>query len=251
LLWVAPELLVVSEPPALPVESMITGLDPRLQQLVSRSQYVNRRPGGTKPGDVYSFGMILYELMMRQLPFFDCNMSLKQVIAHVQRDPEFRPTIPENCPVDYCDFMMTCWADCPEDRPPFGEILVIIKRMHDPGTLVDNMVQMLEKYSSNLEHLVEQRTQALADEKSRSEELLYQMIPRKVAQQLKAGSKITAEQFEEVTVCFCDIVAFTKIAANSTPLQVISLLNDLYSTFDRVIDDYNVFKVRRPSVEDT
>jgi class 3 adenylate cyclase len=54
----------------------------------------------------------------------------------------------------------------------------------------------------------------------RSEELLYQMIPRKVAQQLKAGSKITAEQFEEVTVCFCDIVAFTKIAANSTPLQV-------------------------------
>ena len=104
---------------------------------------------------------------MRQLPFFDCHMSLKQVIAHVQRDPEFRPTIPENCPVDYCDFMQTCWADCPEDRPPFGEVLVIIKRMHDPGTLVDNMVQMLEKYSSNLEHLVEQRTQALADEKSR------------------------------------------------------------------------------------
>ncbi|XP_062518112.1 uncharacterized protein LOC134193301 isoform X2 [Corticium candelabrum] len=243
LLWVAPELLVVSEPHSLPIESMITGLDPKLQQLVSRSQYVTRQPGGTKLADVYSFGMILYELMMRQLPFYDSHLPLKQVIAHVQRDPEFRPSISDNCPVDFCEFMQKCWADCPEYRPPFGEVLIIIKKMHDPGTLVDNMVQMLEKYSSNLEHLVEQRTQALADEKSRSEELLYRMIPKKVAQQLKSGSKITAEQFEEVTVCFCDIVAFTKIAAKSTPLQVIGLLNDLYSRFDYVIDDYNVFKL--------
>lgn len=113
--------------------------------------------------------MILYELLTRQLPFFDCNMSLKQVLAHMQRDPEFRPALPPDneCPAKYVDVVELCWADCPEDRPSFPEVLTAIKREHDPGTLVDNMVAMLEKYSSDLEELVEERTKALAEEKAR------------------------------------------------------------------------------------
>jgi nitrate/nitrite-specific signal transduction histidine kinase len=43
---------------------------------------------------------------------------------------------------------------------------------------IDNMVSLLEKYSSNLEETVAQRTRQLADEKERADQLLFQMLPR-------------------------------------------------------------------------
>ena len=54
----------------------------------------------------------------------------------------------------------------------------------------------------------------------RSEAILYQMIPRKVTKQLQNGATCPAEYFEDVTVCFSDIVGFTKMASKLTPIQV-------------------------------
>uniref|UniRef100_A0A2A4JEQ7 guanylate cyclase n=1 Tax=Heliothis virescens TaxID=7102 RepID=A0A2A4JEQ7_HELVI len=207
-------------------------------------------------GDVYSFGIILEEIVLRAGPFhnYTPTMSSKEIVGHVcaRESPPFRPVVGVGevgaaagggggAAVELLDLAERCWAEAADDRPSFDTINAnYIKGYCD--NLMDDLLRRMEQYANNLESLVEEKTEQLSLEKRRSEELLYQVLPRPVAQQLMAGEVVQPESFECVTVYFSDIVGFTELCAASTPMQVVDLLNDLYSTFDRIIGSYDVYK---------
>ncbi|XP_041366765.1 atrial natriuretic peptide receptor 1-like [Gigantopelta aegis] len=161
-------------------------------------------------------------------------------------EPPFRPQVEKSaCPAGLYTLMLRCWSNNADERPNFELIEKTIKRLQGKKdhNIVEVLINRLEGYAANLEVIVEERTQQLFAEKRRSEMLLYEILPSSVANQLKQGLAVIPETFEAVTIYFSDIVGFTSICAASLPMEIINFLNDLYSLFDSIIDNYDVYKV--------
>ncbi|XP_030635513.1 retinal guanylyl cyclase 2 [Chanos chanos] len=202
---------------------------------------------GTFQGDVYSFSIVVQEVAMRGPPFCMFEESAEEIIEKICKPPPlFRPIVtPDHAPIECIQLMKQCWSEQPEKRPTFDEIFDQFKNINKgkKTNIIDSMLRMLEQYSSNLEDLIRERTEELEVEKQKTEKLLTQMLPPSVAEALKVASTVEPEYFDSVTLYFSDIVGFTTISANSEPIEVVDLLNDLYTLFDAIIGNHDVYKV--------
>jgi adenylate cyclase len=78
----------------------------------------------------------------------------------------------------------------------------------------------------------------------RSEALLLNILPKEIAAILKNESRTIADQYDEASVLFADMVGFTPLSAKLPPVEMVELLNEIFSFFDSLLDKYGVEKIR-------
>jgi len=178
--------------------------------------------------DVYSFGILLYEMYSRKEPYE--GEEVQDVLRAVaDRHIQKRPPVPAGCPSSIASVMKDCLVGDPELRPSFDEIDNRIKRMDtetaDPG-----------------DQLLSRGTKKMITS-SRNQDLLFKIFPKHIAEALRDGRKVEPERKDLVTICFSDIIGFTEICALLTPEKVSDLLDRLYTKFDQLSNQHGVFKM--------
>jgi len=86
--------------------------------------------------------------------------------------------------------------------------------------------------------------QMVEEEHKKSERLLLNILPKRIAEQLKLNEATIAESFDEVSVLFADIVGFTELSRNTPPHKLVALLNTIFTRFDQLAVNYDLEKIK-------
>jgi len=84
----------------------------------------------------------------------------------------------------------------------------------------------------------------IEEEKKHSDNLLLNILPPAIAQELKARNKVAARKYDQATVMFTDFIGFTKIAERLSPEMLVEELDFCFSNFDRIIEKYKIEKIK-------
>lgn len=124
-----------------------------------------------------------------------------------------------------------------------GVITFFSRELKEPD---QSLLQTMTVIGSQLGQFMQRkRTEAaLRDQQEQTERLLLNVLPEAIAERLKQSPQTIAEQFTEATVLFADLVDFTQIAANLSPIELVNLLNQIFSTFDRLSEQHGLEKIK-------
>jgi adenylate cyclase len=85
---------------------------------------------------------------------------------------------------------------------------------------------------------------ALRIEQDKAENLLLNILPRSIAERLKAETQPIADQFDAASILFADVVDFTPLSEHLRPTEVVSMLDQLFSRFDTMAERYGLEKIK-------
>ncbi len=104
----------------------------------------------------------------------------------------------------------------------------------------------VEYYEGSVWDVSDRRTaeEELRRQRKRSELLLLNVLPQLIAERLKRGQKKIADSFPAATVLFADIVNFTPLSSQVSPIELVELLNSIFSAFDALVEKHHVEKVK-------
>ncbi|OQV12409.1 Atrial natriuretic peptide receptor 1 [Hypsibius exemplaris] len=215
-------------------------------------------PNGTQKGDVYSFAIVLQQIILRSDAYQQRaatqrrksdNLGPKEVIFEVRKGmtPPLRPPVPMSaCSKGLHLLMENCWEEDPLTRPTFFKIRTMAGKVigKSGDNIVDYLIRQMENHAAELEHEVDKQMKQFMYERQRSADLLSVMLPKTVAEALTKGVTIMPETYEHTTVYFGDVAGFSEaIAQTTSPFGIVDILNGLYSVCDHVITQFDVFKV--------
>jgi class 3 adenylate cyclase len=187
--------------------------------------------------------MLINEALSRADPY--AGESLSAVLAAVSADlsdgdePK-RPSISPKLPATARDLVESCWNEQPHLRPAIGAICDVLAVIASELLLMPGDSKARTSNESVVEIMAHRRSHA-AGANARS--LLRSVFPEAVAEALSAGRFVEPQTFPVVTVFFSDIVNFTQLSANFSALKVMHLLDRLYTLFDGLVNEHNLFKV--------
>jgi adenylate cyclase len=84
----------------------------------------------------------------------------------------------------------------------------------------------------------------ISKQKKRSDELLLNILPHEVAEELKAKGSAEAQLIDEVTVLFTDFKGFTQLSEKLTPKELVAEINECFSAFDYIMEKHGVEKIK-------
>ncbi|CAN8006598.1 unnamed protein product, partial [Ixodes hexagonus] len=103
----------------------------------------------------------------------------------------------------------------------------------------DGLKRRMDKIRSS----IQEANLAVEEERQKNVDLLHLIFPPRVARKLWLGESVEAQQHDQVTLLFSDIVGFTAICSTATPMMVINMLNALYTQFDQFCGELDVYKI--------
>ncbi len=80
-------------------------------------------------------------------------------------------------------------------------------------------------------------------EKKKSDELVHNILPKKVANELKSTGKATAKKYENVTILFTDFKDFTSLVSSISAIKLVEELNDIFGYFDDIMEEFQIEKI--------
>ena len=77
-----------------------------------------------------------------------------------------------------------------------------------------------------------------------NQRLLLNILPEAIADRLRGGEKLIADRFDDVTLLFADIVGFTAMSSAMSPHELVSVLNEVFTVFDDLVEQHELEKVK-------
>ncbi len=174
-----------------------------------------------------TYDLVLLDILMPDLDGF-------QTLEYMKADPRLRhiPVIMLTA-LDDVESNVRCLEAGAEDYVP---------KPFNPVILRARITASLEKKR------LRDQEQALLDqlqiERAKAERLLQNVLPKAIAERLKAGQRTIVDSFIDATVLFADIVGFTRIASRQSPHRTVQLLNEIFSGFDRIVEQFELEKIK-------
>jgi len=106
------------------------------------------------------------------------------------------------------------------------------------------LIEELRSANENLEEKVADRTETINRQKIEIEDLLLNILPSEIAEELKKFGKSTPRKYENATVMFADIHNFTLIGETLTPELLVDELDKCFRAFDAIIEKYGIEKIK-------
>jgi adenylate cyclase len=171
--------------------------------------------------------MILLDIMMPEMDGF-------QVLEQLRADKNFRdiPVVVISALDDFDSVVKGIKMGAEDYLPkPFNSVL--LKARVEAGLEKKRWRDQEQAY-----------LRIIQAEREKSERLLLNVLPGPIAERLKAGEIVIADDFAEVSVLFADIVGFTPFSAHLPPAELLVLLNDIFCMFDRLVVQHGLEKIK-------